>query len=68
MTDRDASQTPDAWLIEQFEAFYLDMRTLPGKSRSVVVQPMYRLKSTHDAGHPMRVTQADYRQPERVWL
>lgn len=63
-----AQQTPAEWLVSQFEAACLNRRTFPGQPGSVIVQPIYRLKSALDAGHPMRVTQADYRQAERIWL
>jgi hypothetical protein len=61
-------QTPVQWLIEQFESACLDQRAQPEPARSVVIQPMYQLKSATDAGHPMSLTQADYRQPWRWWL
>jgi hypothetical protein len=32
------------------------------------VGPMIRLKSDMDAGQPMRVTSADYADPQRWWL
>ena len=57
----DNTETPAQWLIRQFDHAQLAGRT-------VVTQPMLKLKSNLDAGHPMRVTAADYRQPGRCWL
>jgi len=67
MTD-NTLQSPAQWLIQQFEAASTCNSTRPGQRRSVVTQPMYRLKNALDAGKPMRVTQSDYRLPGRVWL
>jgi hypothetical protein len=62
-----STQTPAQWLIERYEDTALQ-DTRPEDWRQVVIQPLYRLKSIFDAGHPMRVTQDDYRDSGRRWL
>ncbi len=65
------STGPANWLIEEYElARYADADregawALGG---SVVVQPMFTIKSVMDSGHAMRVTPADYRDSKRWWL
>lgn len=57
MTD----QTPAQWLIEQFENADADGICRADQRRTIVVQPMYRLKSIMDGGNAMRVSVTDYR-------
>ena len=62
-----STQTPAQWLIEQYEDTALrDIH--PDEWRRVVIQPLYKLKSLMDGGHPMCVTRADYRDSGRRWL
>lgn len=62
-----SAQTPAEWLIEQYEQTAVeDIR--PDEWGRVVVQPLYRLKSLADSGHPMKITQADYRDKRRRFL
>jgi hypothetical protein len=49
----------DQWTIQVFDA------KAPGPA---VIKPMIQLRSIMDAGTPMRVTLADYADPERWWL
>jgi hypothetical protein len=67
--------TPAQWLISEYEATDLDAYAADdtagavlGPGGSVYVQPLYKLKSIMDAGHPMQVTALDYRDSGRWWL
>jgi hypothetical protein len=60
----DAAQTPAQWLAKQFENTVRD-RMSPGQRRSVIIQPIYQLKNHLDAGQPMRIGPAEYRDPMR---
>jgi hypothetical protein len=67
--------TPAQWLIAEYEATDPEEFTreetaeaVPGPSRSVYVQPIFTLKSTDEAGNPMRVHLNDYFDQGRWWL
>jgi hypothetical protein len=69
------TETPAQWLIGEYEATDLEdyaaddiAAVVPGPRGSVCVQPLYKLKSIMDAGHPMRVTARDYLDSSRWWL
>ena len=68
MTDQNPGQTPAQWLIDQFESTDADGICRADQRRTIVVQPMYRLKSIMDGGNAMRVTATDYRHSHRRWL
>jgi len=61
------NQTPAEWLIEQYEDTAIH-DTRPEDWARVVIQPLYRLKSLTDTGHPMHIIPADYRDHGRWWL
>jgi hypothetical protein len=73
MTNLD---TPAQWLIMEYEFIGEYEAADPGGSSvpvigpwgSVHVQPIFTLKSGMDSGYPMRVTAADYHNPNRRWL
>ena len=67
MTDKNQDRTPAQWLIRQFEKAETD-RLRVGHRRTVVIQPMIKLKGLMDAGNPMRIRVCDYRDPGRRWL
>jgi len=63
------------WLCEDFEPA---LRRYQRRARArfldenwhgpAIVRPMIQLRSLHDGGKAMHVTQADYHDPERWWL
>jgi hypothetical protein len=67
MTNLTSVQTPAEWLLEQYDNAGLSLPS-PDEYGHVVIQPIYTLKNPLDAGHPMRVTAADYRDSMRRQL
>ena len=71
MPDQHTTQNKAAaWLLSEYEATDPEY-IIPGAyayGRTVIVQPMFSLKSVMEAGTPMRVTELDYKDPHRWWL
>jgi hypothetical protein len=68
--NKPLTPAPAAWLLAEYDA------TDPGEvaersrdeDRSVVVQPIFTLKSIYEPGDSMRVTAFDYGDNRRWWL
>jgi hypothetical protein len=63
------------WLCEEFEpALRRYQRQVRARSLDEnwhgpsVVRPMIQLRSLHDCGKAMTISQADYHDPDRRWL
>jgi hypothetical protein len=66
----DTSAAATAWLLAEFDLTDLDdiRQNDHGDIRSVYVQPMLRFKSIMAPACAMRITEFDYKHPNRRWL